>query len=65
VHGAFSVAGAGGVLALLTLLVGGPIVPAESAPEPPVESPHGRPEPPIEGDRGRPEPSVESDHGRP
>ena len=42
VHGAFSVAGAGGVLALLTLLVGGPIVPASSAQERPVGSDHGR-----------------------
>ena len=30
VHGAFAVAGAGGVLALLTLFAGGPVEPAES-----------------------------------
>jgi MFS family permease len=34
VHGAFAVAGAGGVLALLTLLAGGPVGPAERQPAP-------------------------------
>jgi MFS family permease len=33
VHGAFSVAGAGGVLALLTLLAGGPVAPGRPVPD--------------------------------